>query len=123
MGEPRVRSFYRVVSGFPPPDGDYTTASERRKGAPPPAYVPPEKHRSWYHGYSSFDTPDGAKALAIRMRGRFGRLIARYDIPEGAGISWEPDPDEPGHFDLYGDKEELKTYLAHDYCETVEIPG
>ena len=40
-----------------------------------------------------------------------GNMIVRYDIPDGSGITWEQSG-EPGHYDLRGDAEELKHYLA-----------
>jgi hypothetical protein len=40
-----------------------------------------------------------------------GNHIVRYDIPDGSGITWEQSG-EPGHFDVRGDKEELKGDLA-----------
>ena len=107
------------------PKRDYTTASERRRGAPPPPYVPPERHRSWYQGYSAYDTPEAAARPAMKMRGKLGDLIVRYDIPEGVGITWEPVPgdEDSGHFDLFGDKDVLKRYLATDFLLKVEIAG
>lgn len=38
-------------------------------------------------------------------------IIVRYDIPEAAAITWEPSG-EAGHYDLRGDKEELKRSLT-----------
>jgi hypothetical protein len=66
------------------------------------------------HRYSAFDTAEAAVQLAKRMRVKLGRVIVRYDIPEGVGITWElvPGDEGTGHFDLFGDKEVLKRYPA-----------
>jgi hypothetical protein len=90
LSQPGTRTFYRVATTFPPSDRDYTAASEPRGGAPPPPYVPPERHRSWYEGFSAYDTSAAAVRLATRMRGKLGDLVVRYDIPEGVGITWVP---------------------------------
>jgi len=120
-----MRTFYRVARTCPPGNDDYTTASERRGGAPPPPYVPPERHRSWYDGLSAYDTIAVARACAIRNRGKLGSWIVRYDIPEGRGITWElfPGDEEDGHYDLFGDREELKSYQDPGSCFKVEIPS
>jgi hypothetical protein len=38
-------------------------------------------------------------------------------IPDGVGITWELVPGDEGtrHFDLFGDKDVLKRYLATDF--------
>lgn len=123
MTSPRTRSFYRIATAFPPPDGDYRSASERRGGAPPPRSLRPELHRSWYDGLSAYDSPEGAIRQAIDSRGRLGKLIVRFDIPDDSGIAWERDRRDPHHVDLYGDREELKRYLAGDFCLTIESAG
>jgi hypothetical protein len=125
LSESPTRTFYRVAKTFPPTDQDYTTASERRNGAPPPPYIPLDRHRSWYEGYSAFDTQEAAVRLAIRMRGKLGKVIVRYDVPEGVGITWEsvPGDEDTGHFDLFGDKNVLKRYLATDFRLEIEGAG
>jgi hypothetical protein len=104
----RIRSFYRVAKTYPPGDTEYLTARERR--GDPPAGASEELQRS-YDGLSAFDSSEGARALALRLKGRLGRLIVRYDIPDGSGVVWEKTLG-PGHYDLYGDKSELKRYLT-----------
>ena len=121
MHQPRVRSFYRIATSFPPPDQDYRSASERRGGAPPPKSLPPDLHRSWYEGLSAYDTLDGAVRQAIDSRGRLGMLIVRYDVPEGSGITWQQGRRDPHHYDLYGERDELKRYLAADFMFTVQV--
>ncbi len=59
---------------------------------------------------SAFDSAEGARRQAIQYT-HLGRLIARYDIPEGAGITWEQSGEE-GHYDLRGPADELKRYLT-----------
>ncbi len=63
---------------------------------------------------SAFDTEDAAVAQAKGARGRLGRLIVRYDVPEGAGVTWQQTGRNPRHFDLFGDHEELKIYLSDE---------
>ncbi len=109
-----IRSFYRVARTYPPSDAEYLTAREKR--GDPPAGASAELQRS-YDGLSAFDSSEGARALAIRLKGRLGRLIVRYDIPDGAGAVWDKTLG-PGHYDLYGDKTELQRYLA-DVVEDV----
>ena len=46
----------------------------------------------------------------------FGTYIVRYEIPEGVGITWE-ETLEPGHYDLQGDKDVLKSCLADFVAE------
>lgn len=102
-----VKSFYRVTKSFPPTEEDYQTRLER--DGPPPDHLPPEVKKSW-DAYSAFDTPEGAIAMARRFK-RLGRHISRYDVPEGAGLTWKQTI-EPGHYDLRGDKEALRRCLV-----------
>jgi len=102
-----VRSFYRVAKRNPPADREYLTPFD--KLGPPADDDPEEKRRSW-DALSAFDSEDGARRQAIQYT-HLGRRIARYDIPEGAGITWEQSG-EAGHYDLRGDKDELKRYLT-----------
>ena len=60
---------------------------------------------------------------AINARGRRGNLIVRYDIPEGRGVTWEQGRRDPHHYDLYGDRDELRRYLVLDFRIDVEIPS
>lgn len=57
---------------------------------------------------SAYDSPAGAIRCAVDNRGKLGLLIVHYDIPNGSRITREPVPRDPGHWDLYGDKEDLK---------------
>lgn len=102
-----VTSFYRVSKRYPPDDRSYLTP--RDKLGDPPANASEETKRSW-DPLSAFDTEDGARRQA-KMFTHLGNLIVRYDIPDGSGITWEQSG-EPGHYDLRGDAEELKRYLA-----------
>jgi hypothetical protein len=102
-----VTSFYRVSKRYPPDERSYLTP--RDKLGDPPADASEEKMRSW-DALSAFDTEEGARRQA-RMFTLLGNLIVRYDIPDESGITWEQSG-EPGHFDLRGDAEELKRYLA-----------
>lgn len=105
MEAPAMKSFYRVTKTNPPTDDDYLTRLER--DGEPPDHLPDDQKKSW-DAFSAFDTLEGAMAKARRFK-RLGRYIAQYDIPEGSGIAWEQTI-EPGHYDLRGDKEELKHY-------------
>lgn len=102
-----VRSFYRIARVFPPADEEYWTLQERR--GDPPENASGEVRRSW-DALSAFDSEAGARRVA-RARSRLGTLIVRYDIPEGAAVTWEKTLG-PGHYDLRGDVVEFKTYLA-----------
>ena len=101
-------SFYRVAMTYPPTDDEYLTMQETR-GDPRPD-LPEEVKRSW-DALSAWDSEAGARAIAIKRRGRFGALIVRYDFPDDAGIQWEKTLG-PGHYDLRGDREKLKQYLS-----------
>lgn len=104
MSERRaVRSFFRVATAYPPPDDDYKTARER--GRHPPADATEQQRRS-FDGLSAFDTLEAARRQGRRYR-RLGTLIVRYDIPADAAIDWEQTGNDPHHFDLFGDREEL----------------
>jgi hypothetical protein len=103
----RVRSFYRVAKNYPPMDQDYVTRQER--DGDPPAHLSREIRRSW-DALSAYDSEEGARRQAQRFP-KLGRFIVRYDVPEGAGVTWEQTLG-PGHYDLRGDKDELKRYLA-----------
>jgi hypothetical protein len=105
-------SFYRVSKRFPPDERSYLTPYD--KLGPAPADAPEEKKRSW-DALSAFDTEEGARRQA-EMFTHLGNLIVRYDIPEASGIHWEQSG-EPGHYDLRGDKEELKSYLSDECVE------
>jgi hypothetical protein len=93
----------------PPDDRDYVTPQER-KGDPPPEFTA-EERRSW-DALSFYDAENGVRRMAQNVRGPW-KFIARYDIPVGAGITWE-ESIEPGHYDVRGDKELLKRCLTDD---------
>jgi hypothetical protein len=103
----QVISFFRVSKRYPPDDRSYMTPKD--KLGEPPEDASEEKKRSW-DALSAFDTEDGARQQARRFT-HLGSFIVRYDIPEGAGITWEQSG-EPGHYDLRGNATELKRYLA-----------
>jgi hypothetical protein len=98
-----VRSFYRVAKTFPPGDDEYLTP--REPGRKPRANASAEEVRS-LDGLISLDSEDGARRVAQQFP-KVGSLIVRYDLPDGAGIIAEQTI-TAGHYDLYGDKEELK---------------
>lgn len=57
---------------------------------------------------------DTARAAARNATRDLGKFIVRYDIPAGSGISATATPNiTPGHYDLRGDMDELKRYLAN----------
>jgi hypothetical protein len=47
---------------------------------------------------------------------RSARHIVWFDVPADCGVNYEPSGG-PGHFDIRGDYEELKTYLAADQVD------
>ena len=65
--------------------------------------------KSW-DALSFFDSVD-ALERQIREIPAIGRYMCRYDVPEGADVTWEATA-PPGHFDLRGDKEVLKASLV-----------
>lgn len=109
-----VRSFYRAAKRFPPGDRE-CLGSQDKRGDPPPEY-PDHVKQSW-DGLSSWDSEEGARQAA-KQAPHIGKLIVRYDIPEGIGVTWTPSMD-PGHDDLRGDKEALKRCLVADFLAEV----
>lgn len=112
MERKAVTSFYRVSKRYPPDERSYLTPFD--KLGEPPEDAPEEKRRSW-DALSAFDTEEGLDWQA-KMFTHLGSLIVRYDIPINANIGWEQSG-EPGHYDLHGDKEELKRYLSEFVAE------
>lgn len=112
----KVRTLYRAVKKNPPSEKDYITRQERT-GDPPPD-CPPEVRRSW-DALSFYNTPEGVRKQAAIVPA-IGRFVARYDIPEGIGITFE-ETVEPGHFDVRGEKEILKRCWTGD-IEPIEEP-
>lgn len=114
MSERRaIRSFYRIATAYPPPDDDYLTAHERGRRPRPDAT---EEERRSFNGLSAFDALEAARRQGRRFR-RLGTLIVRYDIPIGSGIVWEQSGSDPHHFDLFGDREQLKQFIAADVLD------
>lgn len=107
-----VKSLYRVAKEYPPGDAEYLTLQEQ--GRKQRAGLSEEQKRSW-DALSAWDSVEGARRIGC-MFPKAGQFIVRYDIPEGSGVTWEQTV-EPGHYDLRGDKEELKRYLSPDFEE------
>lgn len=107
MEERPVRTFYRATKRNPPSDSDYLTHQEKR-GDPKPD-LPEHVRRSW-DALSFYDSVEGIKHQ-MQLVPAIGKFIARYDIPDGVGITWEQ-THPPGHYDIRGDKEVLKKYLV-----------
>jgi hypothetical protein len=105
-------TFYRIAKTNPPTEKDYVTPFERR-GAPP-TDASDEVRESWY-AFSAFDSIEGARNQALQVRG-IGKFIFRYEIPEGIGITWKQTLG-PGHYDLWGDKEILKSCEVGYVCD------
>jgi hypothetical protein len=119
VSEPRIAiSLYRIAKTYPPGDAEVLTAQERY-GAPG-EHIPEDVRRTW-DALSAYDSEERAVkkievARSAKRRGRWlGDLVVRYDIPEGSGIRFNPSLG-PGHYDIRGDVEELKRYLAADYA-------
>lgn len=107
MEGPAVRSFYRIVRSDPPGDRDLQTHQDRR--GDPPAEFPEDVKRSW-DALSVFNTLEGARR-AGEQAPHLGKFIARFDIPEGVGVTLEQTGEE-SHYDLRGDKEILMNCLT-----------
>lgn len=117
MEAKRTVSFFRAAKHYPPTDRAYRTPQD--KGKKPPAGLSDEKRRSW-DALTGWATAEGARRAALQAREGgtdLGEIIVRYDVPEGAGITWEQCL-EPGHYDLRGDLKALKLYLS-DFREKV----
>jgi len=62
---------------------------------------------------SFFDSEAAARAAARNATRPLGKKIVRYDIPDDASVIYTFTPEiAEGHYDLRGDKEELKRYLT-----------
>lgn len=107
MKDKPLNVFYRVTKTNPPTDKDYVTRYERL-GEPPEDIS--EELRESYKAHTAFDTVEGARDQARQVPG-IGKYIFRYDIPEDAKLIWKQTLG-PGHYDIWGDKEELKRYLT-----------
>ncbi len=61
--------------------------------------------------------------LATKVRGKLGAYVVRNDIPEVAGVTWEPvaGDEDKGHYDIFGNVDMLKRYVAVDYCIDVGL--
>jgi hypothetical protein len=71
-------------------------------------------------------TPQDLEAAirqAVDTRRRLGHLIVRYDIPEDSGVTWSQTTRDPNHYDLFGDRQELRRYLALDFRYEVDPAG
>ncbi len=114
-GSSTVRSFYRVAKRAHLQDKDYLTHQDRR-GDPNPA-LSPHVRASW-DGFSVFESEETARAAARNAGGNLGRFLLRFDIPAGSGITASHTPAcGEGHYDLRGDKDELKRYLSNVVTE------
>lgn len=102
---------YRVAKMFPPGDREYL--SPQQLGRKPRPDLSEEVRRSW-DAISCWDSEEGARKIGLQFPNA-GSLIVRYDIPvESQNLQWEQTI-EPGHYDLRGDMDELKRYLAADW--------
>jgi hypothetical protein len=113
-----VRSFFRIAKTYPPGDGEYLTTQDRR--GPPSAGLCSEQREVW-DAYSAFDSLEAAIEKVRDLGGLRGWLVVRYDIPPGAAIRWKK-TFGPGHYSLWGDKEELKRCLT-DIVVQVQRPA
>jgi hypothetical protein len=66
---------------------------------------------------------EAAIRQAVNTRGRLGRLIVRYDIPEDAGVTWSQTTRDSNHYDLFGVRQELRRYLALDFRHEIDQLG
>lgn len=100
-------SFYRVAKRFPPDDDEYRSLRDRRGDAP--EHYPADVRGAW-DALSAWDSAERARRAARRAP-HLGTLIIRYDVSEGAGITWTPSL-KPGHYSLRGDIASLKRCLV-----------
>lgn len=114
MGTEIAISLFRFAERFPPGDKEYL--SSQAKGRIPPSNASDELLRSW-DALSGWDTLEAARQKAPLARS--AKWIVRYDIPADSGVEFEPSI-EPGHYDIRGDIEQLKRYLAMDFKEEVQ---
>lgn len=105
---------YRAVGKYPPKDSEYLTPAEQGRALPEDAT---EEQRRSFEALSAWSTVDGARKAARRRRS--ARCIAAYDIPDNCGVTYEESL-ESGHYDIRGDYEELKTYLAPETFDLEE---
>ena len=108
--EKKIHHFYRAANRNPPKYKWFQSHQERR--GDPDSSLPPHVREAW-DGCSAFDSEDGARRAALEQPS-LGHLILRFDIPEGAGITWTPSG-PAGHFDLRGGADLLKQFLSKDY--------
>lgn len=114
MASENVKRLYRAAERFPPRDKEYRSLAAKGIAAPEGATA--EQLRS-QTGLSSWDTVEAAMRVAERMRS--AHWVVAYDIPGGRGVSYEQ-TNEPGHYDIHGDMEELKGYLVEDFKAEVQ---
>ncbi len=106
--EATTKRLYRAAERYPPRDREYRTPEAQ--GRKPRPNAPAQERISW-DALSPWDTAEAAMRVALGSRS--ARYVVCFDIPENCGGTYEP-CGEPGHFDIRGDMEELKRYLAGD---------
>lgn len=111
--EGQVTRLYRAVEKFPPGDKEYQTPASKGRAIPPEATD--DQRKSW-DALSGWSTAAAAHDIAQWIRS--ANWIVRYDIPDGRGVTVESCGPH-GHFDIRGDVELLKSYLAPDFQEAV----
>lgn len=110
------KSFYRIARRFPPGDREYLSYQARR--GDPPEDLPRRIKDSW-DALSAFESEEAARAVAAGAS-HLGKWIVRYDVPADSEITSTYTPEiAPGHWDLRGDMEELKSYLVADFIARV----
>jgi hypothetical protein len=96
--ESKTKRLYRAAERYPP--------AVRGRQLPPDASE--ETRRSW-DALSAWDTLEAV--MAVARKSVSARYVVWFDIPDGCGVTCEPSG-EPGHFDIRGDLQGLKRYLA-----------
>jgi hypothetical protein len=107
-------TLYRVAKEYPPSADELRSPEEAKRKQPAPLS---EEDRASWDALSLWDSEEGARKIGQKYP-KAGSLIVRFDIPEGSGLRCVPHG-PPGHFDLRGDKEELRRYLASDFLAEV----
>jgi hypothetical protein len=104
--ESTTKRLYRAAERFPPADREYRPPAVRGRQLPPDASE--ETRRSW-DALSAWDTLEAA--MAVARKSVSARYVVWFDIPDGCGVTCEPSG-APGHFDIRGDLQALKQYVA-----------
>lgn len=103
-----ARTYYRIVRHPAALEDDFKPAKELGKPLRDPRF-----ERQWSEGVSVYDTFESAAERARRYRYRLGRFIVAITLPAGAKVEVEQSGNDPRHYTLYADPQQLLS-LADD---------